>query len=860
MPAPTPTAALRVALYTRVSTDMQASKDEGSLDTQEARLRAAVLSRNGPAEITQVFREEGASGKNLARPQVQRLLNAVRNREVDLVMVTRVDRLSRSLLDFYELHRLFEENNVQFVSLNESFDTSTAIGRAMLKLVLVFAELEREQTAERTRLAMRARAERGLWNGGHPPLGYDSEGNGHLTLNVVEAGLVKLIFDKYLALRSSTQVARWLNEQGHRQKQYNSRRAGPKGGQEFTVSAIQIMVTNRLYLGEIDHKGEIFAGQHEAIVDRETFERAGAIVEGNAKNRRGPPLRTQYDYLLTGVLRCACGYSLTTSAGNGRGGRYHYYRCVGIQKKPDHACPVKQVRAERADEAVLEIVREAARDPKLLEEAVAEANRLADHSVKPLRERATALKRELNEAEDTAAKVLTQILGAGISSSVTAKKVLADAETRAEQLRGALAAVEGELAVRETEQLDHEVMVQAIRGFDTAFQYLSLAEKREFLHLMVKEVTLHPDRVEVELYDGKQASRFMEARAAGGRGGGGGENGGSGSTGGDDQGSTSQNDETPAVDQPGFVTGGVWLQTLGRTGNQCQPLESWSVDTRLPHHPAFGIQCEPPPVEVLERAALTELSSPDEEPATVGDAWSPRLQAIRDRLAQARGWKRWLAEASDRRPVDVAKHEGLSRARVSQLMRLLDLAPEVVRDLEHPDRAGPVPSEKQLREVAMIADPFEQVRQYRAMVANAPAAQPAPEEPEAAAPAVQVLNVAPLEVDAPPTAPVHVRGFQHLFERARRYHEMMDGESVRSVVEVARLEGVSPSRVSQLLYLLQLAPPIVAVLDVPEALCPPVTHKEILGIARMKSKSQQIKAFWALVSAAAAWGEGMAAK
>ncbi len=562
MPAPTSTAALRVALYTRVSTDLQASKDEGSLDTQEARLRAAVLSRNGPAEITQVFREEGASGKNLARPQVQRLLNAVRNREVDLVMVTRVDRLSRSLLDFYELHRLFEENNVQFVSLNESFDTSTAIGRAMLKLVLVFAELEREQTAERTRLAMRARAERGLWNGGHPPLGYDSEGNGHLTLNIVEAGLVKLIFDKYLELRSSTQVARWLNEQGHRQKQYNSRRSGPKGGQEFTVSAVQIMVANKLYLGEIDHKGEIFAGQHEAIIDRESFERAAAIIEGNAKNRRGPPLRTQYDYLLTGVLRCACGYSLTTSAGNGRGGRYHYYRCVGIQKKPDHACPVKQVRAERADEAVLEIVREAARDPKLLEEAVAEANRLADQSVKPLRERATALKRELSEAEDTAARVLTQILGAGISSSATAKKALAEAENRAEQLRGALAAVEGELSVRETEQLDHEVMVQAIRGFDMAFQYLSLAEKREFLHLMVKEVTLHPDRVEVELYDGKQASRFMEARAATAGRGGGGENGGSGSTGGSNQESTHQNDETPAVDQPGFVTGGVWLPLL----------------------------------------------------------------------------------------------------------------------------------------------------------------------------------------------------------------------------------------------------------------------------------------------------------
>lgn len=108
-------------------------------------------------------------------------------------------------------------------------------------------------------------------------------------------------------------------------------------------------------------------------------------------------------------------------------------------------------------------------------------------------------------------------------------------------------------------------MVQAIRGFDTAFQYLSLAEKREFLQLMVKQVVLHPDRVEVALYDGKQASRFLEARAAASGGGGGGENGGSGSVGGSGQGSTGKNDETPAVDQPGFVTGGEWLSWAGRT-------------------------------------------------------------------------------------------------------------------------------------------------------------------------------------------------------------------------------------------------------------------------------------------------------
>ncbi len=135
--APAPDA-LRVALYTRVSTDNQMG-DEGSLETQEARLRSSVASRQAPHVVARVFREEGASGKNLDRPRMQEMLAAVRAGQIDVVMVTRLDRLSRSLLDFYELHRAFEAKNVQFVSLNESFDTSQPIGRAMLKLVLVFA-------------------------------------------------------------------------------------------------------------------------------------------------------------------------------------------------------------------------------------------------------------------------------------------------------------------------------------------------------------------------------------------------------------------------------------------------------------------------------------------------------------------------------------------------------------------------------------------------------------------------------------------------------------------------------------------------------------------------------------------------
>ncbi len=555
----------RVALYTRVSTDMQAHRDEGSLDTQEGRLRAYLDSRPGHHEVVQVFREEGASGKSLDRPELQRMLHAVRRGQVDLVLVTRLDRLSRSLLDFFELHRAFEERSVQFVSLNETFDTSSPVGRAMLKLVLVFAELEREQTADRTRVAMKARAARGLWNGGHPPLGYDSESKGHLTVNQREAELVRLIFDKYVEMRSTVKVTRWLNDQGHRRKRYHSRRKGDTGDKLFTVAVVRGMLKNRLYLGEINHKGEVYEGQHDAVLQPEVFERTQAIMAGNSKNRRGPPLRSKHDYPLSGLLTCACGYSLTTSAGTGRKGKvYHYYRCVGLQKKGRHDCDVRQVRAETIEPAVFSVIREAGRDPELLAAAVEEANRLAREQVDPLQRRVESLRAELSQVEEEGRRVLGQVLNAGVSDSDFARSLLREIEVRRNGLRTALAREEGELAMKQTEQLDMELVLQALRGFDAAFEHLTAAEKREFLALMIHDVQVHTDHVDVLLYDGRQARTRLDQITRGG-GPGGGRSGGRTST-------SSQKDGTPPDVQEGFVAVSNWLPPLLLTATNLRRL------------------------------------------------------------------------------------------------------------------------------------------------------------------------------------------------------------------------------------------------------------------------------------------------
>ena len=501
---------VRCAAYIRVSTDNQALRDEGSLETQEARLRAAVAALPGHV-INRVFREEGESGKSLDRPQMRQLVRAVRSREIDKVMVVRLDRLSRSLLDFCSLQEFLEQHEVGLHSLNESLDTTSPLGRAMVKLLMVFAELEREQTADRTRQAMTARASRGLWNGGRPPLGYDSDGNGHLAVNEEESRLVRTIFDKYVELRSAPALANWLTDNGHRQKKYVSRRKGPTGGKPFTAAGVRHVLRNPLYLGKVQHKGEVFEGQHPALVEQAAFDQVETILAGNSKNKRATPRSSQHDYLLTSLLQCACGYALTSSSGKGTGGTYFYYRCVGVQKHgKKHPCDVRQVRAERLEEAVLAVVRDAASDPALVDRAIAEAEALARDRIGPLDVRLQDLRRELASVEDEGRRTLETLLAAGVAGSSFGADRLRQLEERRAQLTQAVAEGEGELAVHKGAQLDREALVQALQSFDRVFNTLSLGERKDFLERLVHNAVVHPDRIEVHLYDGREALVWLD--------------------------------------------------------------------------------------------------------------------------------------------------------------------------------------------------------------------------------------------------------------------------------------------------------------------------------------------------------------
>ena len=278
---------IKCGLYARVSTDIQAEVKNGSLDTQIDRLQKYVeLKDTTPEEewtVAAIYREEGKSGKNVDRPEFKRMVQDIERGKINAVLCTRIDRVSRSVIDFLHFHEFLKENEAIFISLNENFDTSTSMGRCFLTIILAIAELERDRTSERTKEKMLWRAEKGLRNGGQHLLGYDidPDNKGVLKPNKAERELVFLIFRTYVKEQSFRAVARIINEKGYRTKSYVSRRDKVYSGKKFNKTQIMRMLQNEFYIGKITHKGKVYEGQHEPIIPLELWNKVQAVIETN---------------------------------------------------------------------------------------------------------------------------------------------------------------------------------------------------------------------------------------------------------------------------------------------------------------------------------------------------------------------------------------------------------------------------------------------------------------------------------------------------------------------------------------------------------------------------------------------------
>jgi site-specific DNA recombinase len=348
---------VRCAVYTRKSTEEGLDQDFNSLNAQREAAEAYIHSQAhaGWTALATRYDDGGYSGSNLERPGLQRLLADIQAGQIDCVLTHRVDRLSRSLLDFARLMETFEQHQVAFVSVTQHFHSGTSMGRLVLNVLLSFAQFERELIAERTRDKMAAARRKGKWAGGLPVLGYDVDAsNKKLVVNEEEAARVRAIFALYREHRSLLPVLEELARRGWKTKQSRTSRGTVHGGQPFTRGSLYRLLTNVTYIGRVRYRREIHPGEQPAIVDSTIWQEVQALLAQNGPGRAAA-VRTQSRALLQGLLYCRpCGCAMTPAQVTRGNRRYRYYTCSGAQRKGWHTCPSKSLPAAAIERYVLE--------------------------------------------------------------------------------------------------------------------------------------------------------------------------------------------------------------------------------------------------------------------------------------------------------------------------------------------------------------------------------------------------------------------------------------------------------------------------------------------------------------------------
>jgi DNA invertase Pin-like site-specific DNA recombinase len=337
----------RCAIYTRKSSEEGLEQQFNSLDAQREAALAYIKSQQheGWRALSTPYDDGGFSGGTLERPGLQRLIADIRAGKVQIVVVYKVDRLTRSLADFAKLIEVFETRGVSFVSVTQQFNTTTSMGRLMLNVLLSFAQFEREVAGERIRDKIAASKKKGLWMGGTPPLGYDVKDR-TLVVNETEAALVRLVFESYVRLGTVTRLMQDMEDQGHRTKRYVSATGATHGGVHFSRGHLYRILANRIYRGEIVHKDAAYPGEHAAIVDEALWERAQALLAAN-RHAFETDERVIAPALLKGLLFDGAGNRMSPSHAVKQGQRYRYYVSQAVlQNREQEAGAVARVPAQ----------------------------------------------------------------------------------------------------------------------------------------------------------------------------------------------------------------------------------------------------------------------------------------------------------------------------------------------------------------------------------------------------------------------------------------------------------------------------------------------------------------------------------
>jgi site-specific DNA recombinase len=497
-----------VALYVRVSTDEQAEVEEGSLKNQQENLKRWVqgenLKHNGSwGQIYEIYIDDGYSAKSLQRPQLKRMLQDITKGKIDTVLITEVSRLSRNVRDWIDLRDFFDKHNVAFITLRQNFDTSNAMGRAMLSFAIQFAQLEREQTAERVKVSAQARAMRGLWTGGPIPYGLRATDRpGYLAVDLGKQLIAEQIFDilinKAGYLSKTVEI---ITEAGYLRD----------SGDAWTVPTLASWIKIYALIGKVQvntrnkdtdqsklrdsDKYQVVDAVWGPVIEESVWIQANELLERNYRRLKVPQWKN-HEFLFSGVLECAEGRKFSGTSGTARNGsKFVQYR-HGKSEAGNCPCDTPTVRAEEIEDTILQALRKLAKDSKVVEALVEKAN-VEFNARKP----------DLKEALITANKKLTGLLKKLESTTDLALEASTESERRlwlekAQRIQGEKD--QAELEIEEIErkkesfnssQLNADDIIEGLQRFDDDFDDLPVASKQRFINAILEKIIINADHL-----------------------------------------------------------------------------------------------------------------------------------------------------------------------------------------------------------------------------------------------------------------------------------------------------------------------------------------------------------------------------
>jgi site-specific DNA recombinase len=492
----------RCAIYTRKSTDEGLDQDFNSLDAQRESAEAFILSQRaeGLVALPERYDDGGFSGGSLDRPALERLLADIRDGAIDCVVVYKVDRLSRSLIDFARIIEIFDKHNVSFVSVTQQFNTTNSLGRLTLNILLSFAQFEREIIAERTRDKISAARRKGKWTGGRPMLGYDIDSRGsRLIINADEALQIRAIFKLYLDYNSLLPVVREIDRRGWRTKQWITRSGVVDGGTPFTKGRLFRLLKNPIYIGKIDFNKQLYEGEHEAIVEAATWEKVQQILQRNGRDG-GVEVRNSYIALLKGLLRCAsCQERMVRTYTTQDARRHLYYVCA--QPQSTAHCDTKSVSESAIKSLVTRQIRRIGSDPRIKGCALAKAEEQRRNGITEL-----ILERQAaHKALASLGAELRDLVSLVACRDQTVTDRMADLQKRIVRTESRLTEILHELGCLEGLGVDEGDFRAALAQFGPVWESLNSREQVHIIRMLIEHI----------VYNGKTNKVTVSFRSAG---------------------------------------------------------------------------------------------------------------------------------------------------------------------------------------------------------------------------------------------------------------------------------------------------------------------------------------------------------